>query len=283
MDVGNIVHLEHVNVRIPDQRIATLFYVSGLGLTRDPYLMTGIDNMWVNVGRSQFHMPTGQPQVVRGHVGLVIPGRQALLQRLAKLRDSLADTRFGFQESADFVEAVSPWGNRVRCFEPAPRFGPIRLGMPYVELEVPTGTASAIARFYREIFEAPAETADDAAGPFARVVVGQDQYLVFRETAAPAPAYDGHHIQVYVADYAASCKRLEKLGLVTEISNDHQYRFTDISDLDQRKPLFVLEHEVRSLRNPLYGRPLVNRNPGQSNMAYVPGADAMSWELSSAG
>ena len=32
-DVGNIVALEHVNVRIPDQQLATLFYVVGLGLT----------------------------------------------------------------------------------------------------------------------------------------------------------------------------------------------------------------------------------------------------------
>ena len=35
-DVGNIVLLEHVNVQIPDQALATLFYVMGLGLTRDP-------------------------------------------------------------------------------------------------------------------------------------------------------------------------------------------------------------------------------------------------------
>jgi hypothetical protein len=40
-DVGNIVALEHVNVTIPDQQLATLFYVVGLGLTRDPYLMPG--------------------------------------------------------------------------------------------------------------------------------------------------------------------------------------------------------------------------------------------------
>ena len=32
----------------------------GLGLTRDPYLMTGVGNMWINVGRSQFHLPTGK-------------------------------------------------------------------------------------------------------------------------------------------------------------------------------------------------------------------------------
>ena len=130
MHIGKVVHLEHVNVRIPDQRLATIFYVSGLGLTRDPYLMTGIDNMWINVGRSQFHMPTGKPQVLRGHVGLVLPDRAALLRRLAKVRGALADTQFAVHEHDGFVEAISPWGNRLRCYEPAPEFGPVRLGMP---------------------------------------------------------------------------------------------------------------------------------------------------------
>ena len=36
--IGNIVLMEHVNLRQDDQRLATLFYVGGLGLTRDPYL-----------------------------------------------------------------------------------------------------------------------------------------------------------------------------------------------------------------------------------------------------
>jgi len=72
-DVGNILALEHVNVRIPDQVVATLFYVVGLGLTRDPYLMVGIENMWANAGQQQFHLPTGRPQVLRGCVGLVVP------------------------------------------------------------------------------------------------------------------------------------------------------------------------------------------------------------------
>ena len=43
-DVGNIVALEHVNLGIADHGLATVFYMSGLGLTRDPYMMTGIDN-----------------------------------------------------------------------------------------------------------------------------------------------------------------------------------------------------------------------------------------------
>ena len=56
-DLGNSIHFEHVNVTVPDQRLATLFYVAGLGLTRDPYLMVSDTNMWVNVGKSQFHLP----------------------------------------------------------------------------------------------------------------------------------------------------------------------------------------------------------------------------------
>jgi hypothetical protein len=33
---------------------------------------------------------------------------------------------------------------------------------------------------------------------------------------------------------------------------------------------------VRSLRHPLYGRPLVNRNPAQTNRGYLPGRDAFT-------
>ena len=131
-------------------------FQSALGLTRDPYLMTGTDNMWVNVGRSQFHLPTSKAEVLRGRVGVVIPGREALLARLARAKKALEGTRFGFAEQEGFVETVSPWGNVIRVHEPQPGFGPVRLGMPYVELDVPGGTAEGIARFYREIMGAPA-------------------------------------------------------------------------------------------------------------------------------
>src|SRR5260221_11292504 len=87
--LGNPIHLEHVNVQVPDQRLATLFYVAGLGLTRDPYLLVSDTNMWVNVGRSQFHLPSGAPQVLRGHIGIVISGREALLGRLASVARKL--------------------------------------------------------------------------------------------------------------------------------------------------------------------------------------------------
>jgi hypothetical protein len=35
-DVGNAVHLEHVNLEVPDLDVARVFYGEGLGLTPDP-------------------------------------------------------------------------------------------------------------------------------------------------------------------------------------------------------------------------------------------------------
>src|SRR5208282_211136 len=92
-DLGNIVELGHVNVTVPDQHKATAFYFMGLGLTRDPYLMAGVENMWVNVGRGQFHLPTREPQVVRGTTALVLPDREALLRRLSGVRKYLEGTK----------------------------------------------------------------------------------------------------------------------------------------------------------------------------------------------
>src|SRR3989449_5768909 len=93
-DIGNIILLEHVNVKIPDQGTATNFYVTTLGLTRDPYIMTGTENMWINAGQQQFHMPTGKPEVVRGVVGFVIPDIEGLKMRLGAAREKLAGTKF---------------------------------------------------------------------------------------------------------------------------------------------------------------------------------------------
>jgi hypothetical protein len=278
-DVGNVVALEHVNVRIPDQQIATVFYVTGLGLTRDPYIMTGIDNMWINVGRSQFHLPTGKAQVLRGRTGIVLPDREALLRRLARVRQPLAETLFDFREHNSFVEVTSPWGNRIRCHAPEPRFGRIRLGMPYVEFDVPRGAAEGIVGFYREILDAPGAVGEDEHGRNARVSVGAGQDLVYRESDGPLAAYDGHHIQIYIRDFSGPHQRLAERGLITEESDQHQYRFVDIVDVDTNKSLFQIEHETRSMRHPMFNRTFVNRNPDMNNRNFVPGYEVGIWAL----
>ena len=159
-DVGNVIALEHVNLTVPDQGMAALFYVTAMGFTQDPYIDFGGRNMWVNVGAQQFQ--------------------------------------------------------------------------------------------------------------------GPHQHLVFRETADP-PGYDGHHIAVYVADFSAPHRFLTERALVTEESDRHQYRFTDIVDPATSATLLQLEHEVRALTHPMFNRPLVNRNPAvgfgnyrQGQEVYVP-------------
>jgi hypothetical protein len=280
-DLGNSIHLEHVNVQIPDQRLATLFYAAGLGLTRDPAMMVGDGNMWINVGRSQFHLPTGNPQVLRGHTGIVIAGRAALLERLAAVRARLEGTRFDFSEHNDHVDATCPWGNRVRCYEPDPaRFGPINLGIPYVEFDVPVGTADGIAEFYRRMLEAPARVERDRTdGAVARVMVGRDQHLLFRETYRPLPKFDHHHVQIYIVNFSGPYRALRERNLISQEDNRYQYRFRDIVDLDSGRHLFTVEHEVRSVTHPMYLRPLINRNPMLTNMNYAAGYDHLSWAM----
>jgi hypothetical protein len=280
-DIGNIINIGHVNTCIDDQHVATNYYVSALGLTRDPFLNTGAGNMWINVGMSQFHLPMGKPEVLRGVTGLVVPDRAALLDRLTRMRKALAGTKFDFREANDCVETICPWGNRIHMHTPdEERFGRIVLGMPYVRFDVRPGTASRIARFYNEVMGAPSDVLENGSGPEARVQVGEKQYFYFRETEAPEAPYDNHHVQIYLSNFSGPYRKLKELGLITVETNDHEYRFCDVIDLDSREVLFTVEHETRSQTNPMYGRPLINRNPAATNVDYKPGHDSMSWAMS---
>ena len=279
-DLGNIVNIGHVNVCITDQHLATHYYVTGLGLTRDPFINTGARLMWINVGMAQFHLPMGQPDILRGITGLVVPDRAALLDRLAQIRKPLEGTKFEFRESNDCVETVCPWGNRIHIHAPdESRFGRIVLGMPYIEFEVRPGTAEGIARFYREIMGAPSEVINNGTGRKARVQAGDKQYLYFRETDGPEKPYDKHHAQIFIADFSGPYRKLMKLGLISMETNEYEYRFKDIVDLDTREVLFTVEHEVRSQTHPMFGRELINRNPAITNRDYKAGHDGISWAM----
>jgi hypothetical protein len=275
-DVGNILALEHVNVTVPDQAIASLFYLSGLGFTRDPYMMIGPENMWVNIGQQQFHLPTRDPQVLRGHIGLVLPDLEALQKRLKYIQAKLAGTAFAWSLEDTFVAVTCPWGNHFRCYSPAPHFGDMVLGIPYVECLVKPGTAEGIAQFYRVVMKAPAVVTSDLQGPRATVRIGHHQSLIFRETADDISPYDGHHIAIYIADFSSPHTFLQRHNLITQESDAHQYRFQDIVNPNTSAHLSELEHEVRSLYHPLYARHLVNRNPSQNIRHYIPGHDAFS-------
>lgn len=278
-DVGNLVHLEHYNCVIDDQRLAVLFYVVGLGATRDPYLFPGLENIWLNFGRTQVHMPSRAVpprfERLRGTAGFVVPSLEDLARRLQyaekEMKRVIGSSReFSFVKKPDCIEATDPWGTRVRCHAPSAEYGATELGLVYVDFDVPDGTAEGVARFYDQIMKAPAAAKDGRAS----VSVGKHQKLHFTETEKPQPEYDGHHIQIYIQDFSGPYAWLKQRGLINLETDAHEWRFQWITDPKDGRKLFQIEHEVRSMKHPLFNRPLVNRNTGITNTGYVAGHDS---------
>ena len=175
-DVGNVQLLEHVNLTVPDQSVASMFYVTGLGFTRDPYIDFGTLNMWINLGDQQFHLPTNKAQVLRGHIGVVVPDLDELGKRLKFAARGLNDTAFKSIEGDNCLELTCPFGNTIKAYAPA-SFPRMDLGMPYVQFDVPPGTSAGIARFYTEVLGCPSQRirpgeADSRDGPGSGTVVG---------------------------------------------------------------------------------------------------------------
>ncbi len=273
-DVANIVLLEHVNLRIADQPMATLFYVVGLGFTRDPYLTVGLENMWINVGEQQFHLPTGAAQVLAGHIGIVVPSLELLQGRLKAVQDRLKHTCFTWSVGEGYIAVTCPWGNQFRCYNPSLRFGDMLLGIPYVEFHVKPGAARGIARFYTEVMRAPGAVDSDNGVAVTRVGIGRNQWILFRETDEKIPPYDGHHVAIYVANFSDPYGFLKRRNLIMEDVRNHQFRFKNVVDPESGEKLFEIEHEVRSLRHPMYHRFFVNRDPTQTQRGYKRGRDA---------
>jgi hypothetical protein len=274
-DVGNIVLLEHVNLQVPDQSLATIFYIVGLGLTRDPYFNIGVRNMWANAGEQQFHLPVRPTQVIHGHIGLVVPDLDALKERLASVEEPLAGTKFRWSAQSEYVAVTCPWGNHFRCYGAGQKFGDMALGIPYVEFLIEPDRAAGIARFYDQVLAAPVVTETGEQGTLTSVKIGRNQALIFRETDAQGPVYDGHHIAIYVSNFSRPYAYLKERGLISEEVRNHQFRFKEIIDPESDRAVFVVEHEVRSLHHPMFNRLMVNRDPNESARRYRRGHDAL--------
>ena len=274
-DVGNIILLEHVNLQVPDQQLAVLFYIVGLGFTRDPYLNVGLRNMWANVGEQQFHLPTRLAQAIPGHIGIVVPDLDGLKERLASVEEGLKGTQFRWSAEADHIAVTCPWGNRLHCYPPGGRFGDMALGIPYLEFLVAAGRAAGIVRFYDRVLGARAMIERGKNGAAGRVRIGRNQCLLFRETEEPLKPYDGHHIAIYVANFSGPYAFLKERGLISEEVRNHQFRFQDVIDPENGRSQFLIEHEVRSLHHPMFQRFFVNRDPAQSQRRYRRRRDAL--------
>ena len=140
--------------------------------------------------------------------------------------------------------------------------------MPYVEFRCEVGAAAGIARFYNQTMGIPTEH----LGGACRVPMQTGQFLLFRETSEALPAYDGHHIAIYIgnaetgdtsASFADMFTRCHEAGVVFnnprfphltydalgDALRHAEFRIIDLVDPQTGKSVYKLEHEVRSLHH----------------------------------
>lgn len=263
-DVGGILHLEHVNFPVADYDLAAAFFMAGLGFTRDPYTRTDETNMAVNVGLQQFHLPrnkAGTPPV-HAVIGLITPELEAVKERCAALEREgvFAGTPYRYKAGADCHEVLSPFGVRLRLHATGSLPFPRVLGLPYVELPVPPGSAGVIGRFYDRILQAPVAFED--APRAVKVTAGPYQWLRFVETPGLADYGNGpFHAAYFVCRYNAVFDTIRERGVKTGGGRDQVFFFEDVFDPETGEVAFAFGNEVRSVYHTDFMRPLVNRWP----------------------
>jgi len=94
----------------------------------------------------------------------------------------------------------------------------MQLGIPYVEFSVPRDTVSGIARFYERIIGCRTRCNQT----YCDISVGQEQFLRFREKSN-VPAYDGHHIAIYVSNFSEPHAYLKKAGIQAFVGGRKRY------------------------------------------------------------
>ena len=60
--------------------------------------------------------------------------------------------------------------------------------------------------------------------------------MIYRESTTKHGEYDGHHIQVTLADFSSPPTKLVERGLLTEERDQHQYRSNDTVDVHTHQP-----------------------------------------------
>jgi catechol-2,3-dioxygenase len=294
LDLGGIVWLEHVNLVVGNKALAEQFYFDFLGMTRD----SG-GSFHANLGQQQFHLAeNGEPaQRVTGSIGLAVPSLDTLRKRVATAIDAFQGTQFKLLDDENGCMTITcPWGNRLHLYDvqddtcqpltsdssqkmvkfhaEGGTYGAHRMavrgnpGIRYLEISCRSGTAPAIAAFYRDMLSCTVSTPTPHQ---ALVSIGPGVHLVYSETDAltedALQQMEGVHICIYVNDFKGLYQRLKERSLIwtnprfvhldscdtwEEALASRTLRFKDIRDLKNDEPLLELEHEIRPLRHGQY-------------------------------
>ena len=264
-EIGRMLHMDHVNFETPDHEMATIFYMNGLGFTRDPYRRADEQNLGVNVGRQQFHLPKRGENTppFYGIIGLVIPDIVGIKQRCEVLNDlgKFEGTPYGWLEEGNSVLMTSPFGYRLRLHS----YGTLEftkpMGIAYVEVPAPLGKAARIGKFYEKIVGAPVQISAVGGTEAAIISAGPHQEIKFIERELDD--YDTYtmHISYHVTHYNQLRQTLKEHGSLIGLGEGEAFFFDKIFDPDTGELLMTVQNEVRSLYHPDFMRPLINRWP----------------------
>jgi len=275
-EVGGIVHLEHFNHEVIDHDAAGTFYIHALGFTRDPYQRTDITNMGVNIGLEQFHLPrSGRPTPpFYGEIAIVHPDIAGVRERLARIggEGRLEGTQYALLDAGDELVVRSPYGITLRLL-PQGRvpFGQ-PIGITRVDIPVRPGKADGIANFFRRVMGAPADVETVEGETAAIVTYGAFQTVRFRERHMEDYDLYRFHLAYYITGYNDVRRKVIDFGLAAPEDGARQTLFfPKIFDPDSGEPVLDFIQEIRSLHNPDFMRPYVNRWPGVSDQTVMPG------------
>jgi len=294
-DVGNILHLEHINLNVPDVLVAHRFYIDLLGLTFDSSRNSNVGTTWINAGRTQFHLVAeDRAQVIIGTIGIAIPSFDDIIQRCVKWtkRNKFAGTRFQYQvivndstgltpwrkhavRSKRKIQITGPWGNHFELFEAQSL---TMVGIVFVQFDVSNEVLPFMEKVYTKHFQTPIVQSKEGL----EVTVGGRQRLIF--SPPKCHQYDraihcsipldveeyGYHVAIYIANFSGTFTRMQKDNLIyvsdrfrdkadtiAKAKHHRQFRFKDFRN--ENRNLFELEHEIRSVVHSNFMRPLINR------------------------
>ena len=265
-EVGGILHLEHFNFEVLDHDMATIFFINGLGLTRDPYRRTDETNMGVNIGMQQFHLPRRGKVTppFYGEIGLMLPDIKIVLARLNRIESDGKFEGTAYEillVEKDFFYLKSPWGVPMRLWESGVQPFFVPMGLIYVDIRVQPGIAKKLTKFYQGLLRAPV-LLDKIRGENAVIfTMGPYQYLRFIEREIENYNLYDFHIAYYITNYneareiAASHGKLKGEGAGQVCFIDGPF------DKKNGKTLLEFQQEWRSVYHSDFMRPLVNRWP----------------------
>eukprot|EP00871_Galdieria_phlegrea_P001507 jgi/Galph1/2357/GphlegSOOS_G31.1 len=194
------------------------------------------------------------------------------------------------------IHLTCPWGNQLIAMDDSGVPSeykeqilvvpfPSQLGICSLILPCAKYCARGIANFFRRVIFAQVEEPTNGK---TVVLLGPRQTLIFEEDNEKQlpeciperkedPNYPDYHLCIYINEFTRAFEQVKEMKL---LYNDHifsdktyeledalenrQFRFRDILDLDayargERRILYQLQFETRSLYHPFYMRPLVNR------------------------